>query len=292
MSITEADRTLCEARSTSVDYEAVPGLHFLGNYQRNLPISMARMMENAYDWEHLPFVHASSFADIDLIAEGRWGWRAKAEVPPRASGNYNVIELLVDVERNYWATTTLTGAGAGVQIHTQATRLGDQEIEIDVCFYLPEPPEKEEDGAVILDFMTTLYAKLYDEDIVLMSGREDALQGKKRRGAMDRGRAEDEIYVGEVADLEARDYTLIETPRARICVRKSKGEWIAYSADCPHMLGPLEEERISEDGRVTCPWHGYEFDVMTGKSCDGKCGDLAPAPTIVEREGALHLKGA
>ena len=62
--LTETEKDLCASRPNSVSYDRVADLHFLGNYVRRLPVNMARMMENAHDWEHLPYVHASSFASI------------------------------------------------------------------------------------------------------------------------------------------------------------------------------------------------------------------------------------
>ncbi|PRY08646.1 FAD-dependent oxidoreductase [Paraburkholderia sp. BL25I1N1] len=37
----------------------------------------------------------------------------------------------------------------------------------------------------------------------------------------------------------------------------------AYSADCPHAGGPLEEGALCH-GRIICPWHKGTFDVATG----------------------------
>jgi nitrite reductase/ring-hydroxylating ferredoxin subunit len=42
-----------------------------------------------------------------------------------------------------------------------------------------------------------------------------------------------------------------------------KGSYHAMDGTCPHMGGPLGEGDL--DGNVvTCPWHGWTFDVMTG----------------------------
>ena len=41
------------------------------------------------------------------------------------------------------------------------------------------------------------------------------------------------------------------------------GEPVVYTTTCPHLLGPLSEaDGLS--GQVSCPWHGYRFDVRTG----------------------------
>ena len=41
-----------------------------------------------------------------------------------------------------------------------------------------------------------------------------------------------------------------------------------YAMDgvCPHAGGPLGEGHLSGT-RVTCPWHGWQFDVTTGRHC-------------------------
>ena len=39
---------------------------WVGSYQRRMPVSLDRMYENALDWAHLPFLHQSSFASIEL----------------------------------------------------------------------------------------------------------------------------------------------------------------------------------------------------------------------------------
>ena len=41
------------------------------------------------------------------------------------------------------------------------------------------------------------------------------------------------------------------------------GKLYAMDGTCPHMGGPLGEGDL--DGNVvTCPWHGWQFDVTTG----------------------------
>ncbi|WP_129113842.1 Rieske (2Fe-2S) protein [Halegenticoccus tardaugens] len=59
------------------------------------------------------------------------------------------------------------------------------------------------------------------------------------------------------------------------------GEYYAMKNDCPHQRAPLCEGKLTgtnrsdtageynweRDGQiVTCPWHGWEFDVTTGES--------------------------
>jgi nitrite reductase/ring-hydroxylating ferredoxin subunit len=38
----------------------------------------------------------------------------------------------------------------------------------------------------------------------------------------------------------------------------------AFDSSCPHKGGPLEQGELLRD-RIRCPWHKYEFDLVTGK---------------------------
>lgn len=274
-------------RSNTIDSPAVSTLHYLGNYVRKLPVSVERMMENAYDWEHLPFVHQSSFSSIASIETGSWGWRARVSLPPTGSDNFQIIELLVDAPRNYWATTVLAGQGEGIQIHTQATELSADDIEVDIRFYLPQAPAEPSQSDLILHYLRAQYGQLYDEDLGLMEGRQFALDQKQKRSTTSASR--DEILVGRIADLNPDQSYLIELADGSFAVRYWQERWIAHSAICPHRLGPLGTAKISSDGTITCPWHGYRFDIESGKNDGRKCGSLKAAPELLERDGIIYL---
>ena len=130
--LTETEQSLSVARSNTIDFDRIGSLHYLGNYVRRLPINLARMMENAHDWEHLPYVHSSSFASIDLIDSGAWGWRAKIGLPEGAPASHQLLDLIVESDRHYWVSTVYSGPGTGIEIHTQATKIEAEEIEVDV----------------------------------------------------------------------------------------------------------------------------------------------------------------
>ena len=76
------------------------------------------------------------------------------------------------------------------------------------------------------------------------------------------------IKVADVADLpEGRVKTV--TPRnVSICLSHFEGQWAAMDNKCPHQGGPLGEGSIEEgvDGKcwIRCPWHGWDFDPLTG----------------------------
>ncbi len=43
------------------------------------------------------------------------------------------------------------------------------------------------------------------------------------------------------------------------------GEISAIDGICPHQGGPLADGAV-EGTTVTCPWHGWQFDITTGKT--------------------------
>jgi len=98
----------------------------------------------------------------------------------------------------------------------------------------------------------------------LLSGLAPKGPPRARRGRrtawLDAGPA-DAVPVGR-----AKIVRLPEGREAAI-FRTTEG-FFALSNACSHQMGPLGEGCV-RDGYVRCPWHGYEFDLQTGR---------APAP--------------
>lgn len=68
--------------------------------------------------------------------------------------------------------------------------------------------------------------------------------------------------VAEVSPTKARE---IEHQGRVIAVFQVGSEYHAIDGICPHQGGPLAEGPL-EGTCVTCPWHGWQFDVLTGKT--------------------------
>ena len=67
----------------------------------------------------------------------------------------------------------------------------------------------------------------------------------------------DEIPPGSAKEVEyeGRVYAIFNT----------EGVISAIDGICPHQGGPLADGPVSGT-TVTCPWHGWQFDVRTGKT--------------------------
>ena len=66
-----------------------------------------------------------------------------------------------------------------------------------------------------------------------------------------------------------------------ICVANVNGEISAIDNICLHRGGPLGQGAI-ENGKVVCPWHGWEWDPKTGEAGHNPNAKLAVYPVKVE----------
>lgn len=61
----------------------------------------------------------------------------------------------------------------------------------------------------------------------------------------------------------------------------------ALENSCPHMGGPLGEGEVN-GCTITCPWHGWQFDIKTG-ACQNMPGDDARTLKIADENGEVFL---
>jgi len=72
-----------------------------------------------------------------------------------------------------------------------------------------------------------------------------------------------------------------------ICVTHYKGKFGALNNKCPHQGGPLGEGSI-EKGLLRCPWHGWDFDPLSGRT-PGEFDDGVSAYEIEERDDGIYV---
>lgn len=95
------------------------------------------------------------------------------------------------------------------------------------------------------------------------------------------------IKVADVEELEEGDLFPIEVDGEPICLTMVEGQVCAFTDNCTHISGPLSQGDL--DGAViTCPWHGAQFDVRTGKVLRGPARqDLMTYPVKIEDNSIL-----
>jgi nitrite reductase/ring-hydroxylating ferredoxin subunit len=104
--------------------------------------------------------------------------------------------------------------------------------------------------------------------------------------------------VAATADFPSGTRRLVDVDGRAIVVFNVKGEYFALLNRCPHNGGSLAEGIVtgllqsSTPGDYTyvrrgeiirCPWHGWEFDIKTGKSfCSAVRARARPYPVHIE----------
>lgn len=76
------------------------------------------------------------------------------------------------------------------------------------------------------------------------------------------------ISVGDVNDLPEGRVKTVTARNISICLSHFEDQWAAMDNHCPHQGGPLGEGSIERgvEGQcwIRCPWHGWDFDPLTG----------------------------
>jgi nitrite reductase/ring-hydroxylating ferredoxin subunit len=73
------------------------------------------------------------------------------------------------------------------------------------------------------------------------------------------------VKVADAASIPVGQGTLAEGAGIEVAVfNAGEGRFYACGAICPHEFGPLAEGWLEGDA-VVCPWHGFDFDLRTGR---------------------------
>ena len=73
------------------------------------------------------------------------------------------------------------------------------------------------------------------------------------------------VKVADVSEIAEGHGTYVDCAGGAIAVfNAGEGCFYACGAVCPHEEGPLAEGWI-EGHAVVCPWHGFDFDLETGR---------------------------
>jgi len=259
----------------------VPQPTRVATYPRRIRADLERVWENVRDWEHLPWLHRTSFRAICREDEGEWGWRARIAL---ANGREIRLELVIDGLR--YVSRTLDGDGAGTEIWTRLAPAGSA-TDIEVEFLVPGVSA---DSAPKLGAaFTRLYARLWDEDEAMMRRRAALLARRDLFGAPPTN--EPALDLGPADEVRARAPFEVELAGRPFRIVAAEGALLAHSTVCPHWLGPLEQSTC-KDTELVCPWHGYRFDLRSGRRCDADSRlRLLPAPRVaIGADGHARLE--
>ena len=73
--------------------------------------------------------------------------------------------------------------------------------------------------------------------------------------------------IGASADIPEGSRAIVDVAGKKIAVFNIGGKFFAIDNACKHRGGPLGDGEL-DGNNVTCPWHGWEYDVTTGANLD------------------------
>lgn len=111
-----------------------------------------------------------------------------------------------------------------------------------------------------------------------------------------------EHRIATVEELAEADRVIAEIEGREIAVFAVDGTYHAVANYCVHQSGPLCEGELvgttsrsddawtyDDDARnVVCPWHGWAFDVTTGRNVQDE-RYAVPTYEVTERDGGLYV---
>src|SRR3989344_2867353 len=71
------------------------------------------------------------------------------------------------------------------------------------------------------------------------------------------------VNVAKKSDFKEGQGKVVDANGKSIALFYSRGKFYAIDNTCKHMGGPLGEGEL-EDNVVTCPWHGWRYNIETG----------------------------
>lgn len=89
------------------------------------------------------------------------------------------------------------------------------------------------------------------------------------------------VSVGKAGDLLPGEGRVVAAGGKSLALFNVEGSYYVIDNSCLHRGGPLGEGDL--DGRVvTCPWHGWRWDVTTGANANNPAVRVACFPITVE----------
>jgi nitrite reductase/ring-hydroxylating ferredoxin subunit len=115
------------------------------------------------------------------------------------------------------------------------------------------------------------------------------------------------VFVGREDEFQEHNRKVVASGDLEIGIFKVDGQYYAYQNRCPHLGGPACQGRImnavvevlnedktsagqqwSDEENIICPWHGWEFNLKTGKHPGNSRMALRRFGVVLE-SGAIYV---
>ena len=91
------------------------------------------------------------------------------------------------------------------------------------------------------------------------------------------------LEIAKASDLKPGTGKTCEVGGKSVALFRTAQGFCAIDNTCCHRGGPLGEGFLEGDV-VTCPWHGWEYNVTTGQCVNNPAAKVATYPVTVQGE--------
>jgi nitrite reductase (NADH) small subunit len=98
----------------------------------------------------------------------------------------------------------------------------------------------------------------------------------------------EKIKVASAADVPPGEARVVEAGGKPIALVNADGTFYAMDNTCLHRGGPLGEGDL-EGMVLTCPWHGWRWDIRTGANVNNPAVKVSCFPVTVEG-GSVYVE--
>ncbi len=94
------------------------------------------------------------------------------------------------------------------------------------------------------------------------------------------------VEVAKTDEIELEKVKVFQIGTKRIAITQLDTGYYAVNARCPHQGGPLGDGEVCE-GKIRCPWHGYKFDLKSGKGVGND--DSVETLKVRDNDGVIEV---
>lgn len=94
------------------------------------------------------------------------------------------------------------------------------------------------------------------------------------------------IKAAKQQDIEENSAVVSECAGHSVAIFRLQDKFHAINNVCPHKGGPLGEGELN-GSVVSCPWHAWDFDVITGCNPDNERLKVKTYPVKLEGDDVL-----
>lgn len=94
------------------------------------------------------------------------------------------------------------------------------------------------------------------------------------------------VFAAKVSEVPNFGKKAVNVNGQELLLINIKGEVFACENECPHQGAPMNTG-IVKDGHLSCPRHGYRFDLKTGSCLDNPAYTLKIYPVTINGDEIL-----